>query len=89
LDSFQGDGERSGLNNTDAASSTTNGVTFFTYKLPGSILGVNSMARLHFCETFFTTAGLLMSKVTIDGTQGGASPGSSISRRLGMQTGIA
>ena len=51
------------------ATSTTNGVTSFTYTIPGLTPGTNYLVRLHFCETFFTTAGSRTFNVSINGTQ--------------------
>jgi Malectin domain/Fibronectin type III domain/PQQ enzyme repeat len=41
----------------------------FTYTIPGFTAGTNYLVRLHFCETFFSTAGSRVGNVTINGTQ--------------------
>ncbi len=51
------------------ATTTTNGVTSFTYTIPGFTAGSSHTVRLHFCETFFTTTGSRVFNVTINGTQ--------------------
>ena len=51
------------------ATTTTNGVTSFTYTIPGLTPGTNYLVRLHFCETFFTTTGSRVFNVSINGTQ--------------------
>jgi hypothetical protein len=51
------------------ATTTTNGVTSFTYTVPGLTPGTNYLVRLHFCETFFTTTGSRVFNVSINGTQ--------------------
>ena len=51
------------------ATTTTNGVTSFTYTIPGFTAGASHTVRLHFCETFFTTTGSRVFNVTINGTQ--------------------
>jgi len=51
------------------ATTTTNGVTSFTYTIPGFTAGTNYLVRLHFCETFFTTTGSRVFNVSINGTQ--------------------
>src|SRR5712692_3309805 len=51
------------------ATTTTNGVTSFTYTTPGFTAGSSHTVRLHFCETFFTTAGSRVFNVTSNGTQ--------------------
>ncbi len=51
------------------ATTTTNGVTSFTYTIPGLTAGSSHTVRLHFCETFFTTTGSRVFNVTINGTQ--------------------
>jgi len=51
------------------ATTTTNGVTSFTYTIPGLTAGSSYTVRLHFCETFFTTTGSRVFNVSINGTQ--------------------
>jgi hypothetical protein len=51
------------------ATTTTNGVTSFTYTIPGFTAGSSHTVRLHFAETFFTTAGSRTFNVTINGAQ--------------------
>jgi hypothetical protein len=51
------------------ATTTTNGVTAFTYTIPGFTAGTSYLVRLHFCETFFTTTGARVFNVSINGTQ--------------------
>jgi hypothetical protein len=51
------------------ATTTTNGVTSFTYTIPGFTAGASHTVRLHFAETFFTAAGSRTFNVTINGTQ--------------------
>ena len=51
------------------ATTTTNGVTSFTYTIPGFTAGSSHTVRLHFCETFFTTTGSRVFNVSINGTQ--------------------
>src|SRR5260370_2228398 len=41
----------------------------FTYTLPGFTAGSSHTVRLHFAETYFSTAGSRKFNVTIDGTQ--------------------
>ena len=41
----------------------------FTYTISGLTPGANYLVRLHFCETFFTTAGSRVFNVTINGSQ--------------------
>jgi hypothetical protein len=41
----------------------------FTYTIGGFTAGSNQTVRLHFCETFFTTAGSRVFNVSINGTQ--------------------
>src|SRR5579859_4936054 len=41
----------------------------YTYTVPGFTPGTNSLVRLHFAETFFTTAGSRVFNVSINGTQ--------------------
>jgi hypothetical protein len=41
----------------------------FTYTIPGLTAGSSHTVRLHFCETFFTTAGSRVFNVSINGTQ--------------------
>jgi len=41
----------------------------FTYTIPGFTAGTNYLVRLHFCETFFSTAGSRVFNVSINGTQ--------------------
>jgi beta-glucosidase len=43
--------------------------TTFTYTIPGFTAGTNYLVRLHFCETYFTTAGSRVFNVSINGTQ--------------------
>jgi hypothetical protein len=50
------------------ATTTSNGVTSFTYTIPGLTPGTNYLVRLHFCETFFTTTGSRVFNVSINGT---------------------
>ncbi|MFZ3201772.1 MAG: malectin domain-containing carbohydrate-binding protein [Candidatus Acidiferrales bacterium] len=40
----------------------------FTYTIPGFTAGTNYLVRLHFCETFFSTAGSRVGNVSINGT---------------------
>ena len=47
----------------------TTTVRSFTYTIPGFTAGSSHTVRLHFCETFFTTAGSRVFNVTINGTQ--------------------
>jgi Carbohydrate binding module (family 6)/Malectin domain len=51
------------------ATTTTNGVTSFTYTVPGFTAGSSHTVRLHFCETFFTTKSSRTFNVSINGTQ--------------------
>ncbi|HVZ74177.1 MAG TPA: malectin domain-containing carbohydrate-binding protein [Polyangia bacterium] len=41
----------------------------FTYTIPGFTAGSSHTVRLHFCETYFTTAGSRKFNVSINGTQ--------------------
>jgi hypothetical protein len=41
----------------------------FTYTIPGFTAGSSHTVRLHFCETYFTTAGSRTFNVSINGTQ--------------------
>jgi hypothetical protein len=41
----------------------------FTYTIPGLTAGSSHTVRLHFCETYFTTAGSRVFNVSINGTQ--------------------
>ena len=41
----------------------------FTYAIPGLTAGSSHTVRLHFCETYFTTAGSRVFNVSINGTQ--------------------
>src|SRR5260370_1094899 len=50
-------------------TTTTNGVASFTYTIPGFTPRTNYLVRLHFCETFFTTAGSRGFNVSINGTE--------------------
>ncbi|MGC2421203.1 MAG: malectin domain-containing carbohydrate-binding protein, partial [Candidatus Acidiferrales bacterium] len=43
--------------------------TTFTYTIGGFTAGTNYLVRLHFCETYFTTAGSRTFNVSINGTQ--------------------
>ena len=47
----------------------TTTVRSFTYTIPGFVAGSSHTVRLHFAETFFTTAGSRVFNVTINGTQ--------------------
>jgi hypothetical protein len=47
----------------------TTTVRSFTYTIPGFTAGSSHTVRLHFAETFFTTAGSRVFNVTINGTQ--------------------
>ena len=47
----------------------TTTVRSITYTIPGFAAGSSHTVRLHFCETFFTTAGSRVFNVTINGTQ--------------------
>jgi len=47
----------------------TTGAPSFTYTVPGFTAGTNYLVRLHFAETFFTTAGSRVFNVSINGTQ--------------------
>src|SRR5207237_4633567 len=51
------------------ATTTTNGVTSFTYTIPGFTAGSSHTVRLHFAETFFSTTGSRVFNVSINGTQ--------------------
>jgi hypothetical protein len=51
------------------ATTTTNGVTSFTYTIPGYTAGTNHLVRLHFAETFWTAPGKRVFNVAINGTQ--------------------
>jgi Malectin domain/Fibronectin type III domain len=51
------------------AVSTSGPGTTFSYTIPGFTAGSSHMVRLHFCETFFTTAGSRVFNVSINGTQ--------------------
>src|SRR5260370_450758 len=51
------------------ATTTTNGIASFTYTIPGLTPGTNYLVHLHFCETFFTTAGSRVFNVSINSTQ--------------------
>src|SRR5262249_36816962 len=42
----------------------------FTYTIPGFVAGSSHTVRLHFAETFWTSAGSRIFDVTINGTQG-------------------
>jgi hypothetical protein len=44
-------------------------VRSFTYTIPGLTPGTSYIVRLHFCETYFATAGSRVFNVTINGTQ--------------------
>ena len=41
----------------------------FSYTISGLTPGANYLVRLHFCETYFTTAGSRVFNVSINGTQ--------------------
>ena len=51
------------------ATTTTNGVTSFTYTIPGFTAGSSHLVRLHFAETFWTATRKRMFNVAINGTQ--------------------
>jgi outer membrane protein assembly factor BamB len=52
-----------------ARVTTTAGSGSFTYTIPGLTAGTNYLVRLHFAETFWTTAGSRTFNVSINGTQ--------------------
>jgi Malectin domain/Fibronectin type III domain len=52
-----------------ARVTTTAGSGSFTYTIPGLTAGTNYLVRLHFAETFWTTAGSRKFNVSINGTQ--------------------
>jgi chitodextrinase len=51
------------------ATTTSGGPTSFTYTIPGFTAGSSHLVRLHFAETFWTTARQRMFNVAINGTQ--------------------
>jgi len=51
------------------ATTTANGVTSFTYTIPGFSPGSSHLVRLHFAETFWTMPRQRMFNVTLNGTQ--------------------
>jgi outer membrane protein assembly factor BamB len=56
-------------NPAPAAVYQTARIDNFTYTIPGFVAGSSHTVRLHFAETFFTTAGSRTFNVTINGTQ--------------------
>jgi Malectin domain/Glycosyl hydrolases family 18/Fibronectin type III domain len=52
-----------------SARIATTGAPTFTYTIPGLTAGTSFLVRLHFAETFFTTAGSRVFNVSINGTQ--------------------
>ncbi len=56
-------------NPAPAAVYQTARVGSFTYTIPGFTAGSSNTVRLHFCETYFSTAGSRTFNVSINGTQ--------------------
>jgi Malectin domain len=54
---------------TARVTATAGAGTTFSYTIPGLAAGSNHTVRLHFCETFWTTAGSRKFNVSINGTQ--------------------